>query len=530
MKFKMSSKLSLALFLICLLSVHECFDVLTKAKKAVAECKNSVQNLVSSTTEAVQSMRENAENILNDISSQEAQAYKIKDAIKRKIVLVGLQSNKKVLKKNQKKLNGLAKVGYKEDAQKLKSMKQAQRSRRNKNKALKNRKQLGVEKLMGVLKKPTSKKKLKTIVKQVILAPARRGNHKGGKAPAKGRKLSKKGSKRGAKRTTKSSTPSGSKIAETCLNSFMDSIPPTFCWKKGDDAGKIPSVCPHNWTRSLALCFQNCRSGYSLWGGICWEQCTGGRKNCGAVCGRGSCWKFWNWRAKKSYIPQSITNFDSRVGCPEGEYKVGAMCYRDCGKVGLTNCGIGACAADTSSCIKGIINMAIDFLSSLATFIGFIATFGAGGAAIKAATSVAKKVGQTVKKFSGKIKQAMNTFKRINKNPKVKKGFISKVTAKAKKYLSKEFEGKAIATVGDICSQVGDQLMTKVEQPPQEGFNWESVDLTGISSTVGKCKGAKSDSGKMECAGAILDMIAKIDPTGLAGMAAAFMKPVCEGV
>lgn len=185
----------------------------------------------------------------------------------------------------------------------------------------------------------------------------------------------------------------------------------------------------------------------------------------------------------------------------------------------MTNCGIGACAASTASCIKGIISIAIDFLTSLVQFIGFIATFGAGSAITTSLKSATKGIASTAKKMNSKIKQAMNSFKRINKNPRAKKGFLNKVTEKAKKYLAKEFKGKAISIVGQICSQVGDDLMTKVEEPPKQNFDWESVDPTGMVSALNRCKGAgKSDTSNMECAGAVLDMISQVDPTGLAGI------------
>ncbi len=42
-----------------------------------------------------------------------------------------------------------------------------------------------------------------------------------------------------------------------------------------------------------------------------------------------------------SYIPKYLTNFDSRIPCDNGDYKSGALCYRDCKKASMINCGIG---------------------------------------------------------------------------------------------------------------------------------------------------------------------------------------------
>lgn len=62
--------------------------------------------------------------------------------------------------------------------------------------------------------------------------------------------------------------------------------------------------------------------------------------------------KPWKIRAKKSYVVKSLTMFSGV--CPEGRYKSGALCYKDCKVIGMSNCGIGACARDSKSCGKGI--------------------------------------------------------------------------------------------------------------------------------------------------------------------------------
>ena len=121
----------------------------------------------------------------------------------------------------------------------------------------------------------------------------------------------------------------------TCLNAFLKSIPPSFCFKKGADAGRIPSICPTNYQKILTLCYEQCTSGYYHFGGVCYQQC-GDYKDIGLICTKGISDWFW----KKSYVPHSITFFDKNVLCNDGEYKMGALCYRDCNKIGMTNCGI----------------------------------------------------------------------------------------------------------------------------------------------------------------------------------------------
>ena len=122
-----------------------------------------------------------------------------------------------------------------------------------------------------------------------------------------------------------------------CLKGVMASIPPSFCYKKNGDAGKIPTGCPSGWFRSVALCYKNCKEGYKHVLGVCWQKkCPKGYKDHGLTC-----FKF-NWlksktKVKDSYVPSSMNNFDSRIPCPDEHYKSGALCYRNCNKAGLVN-------------------------------------------------------------------------------------------------------------------------------------------------------------------------------------------------
>ena len=132
----------------------------------------------------------------------------------------------------------------------------------------------------------------------------------------------------------------GAKLVATCMTALMSSIPPEFCWKKGADAGVIPTGCPSGYYRSLALCYEYCRAGYYVVLGVCWAYCEPGYIDHGATCYK----NFFRWYFKPTYMAGSLTNFDSRVPCPSGMYRSGALCYRDCNNIGMVNCGIGACS------------------------------------------------------------------------------------------------------------------------------------------------------------------------------------------
>ena len=173
-------------------------------------------------------------------------------------------------------------------------------------------------------------------------------------------------------------------------------MPPDFCWKMGEDYGVIPTGCPYGYFRSNALCYQNCQRGYTFISGVCWEEtCQIGYANRTNSCYR----SLFKWYFKKSYIPSSITNLSSLVPCPKGMYRErgGALCYRDCGNIGLLNCGIGACSAIYSKCAESISRIK-DVFQGIANAISFVATL-EGSSGMKAAKSAIKtgitRIGKT---------------------------------------------------------------------------------------------------------------------------------------
>lgn len=94
----------------------------------------------------------------------------------------------------------------------------------------------------------------------------------------------------------------GNKISEAmrhCYKGFLERIPPTFCYKKNADFGKIPTDCPPNYFRSLAMCYENCKSGYYYWGGVCYENCKAGYANHPLSCFK----NIFDFYFKGSYVP-----------------------------------------------------------------------------------------------------------------------------------------------------------------------------------------------------------------------------------
>lgn len=323
---------------------------------------------------------------------------------------------------------------------------------------------------------------------------------------------------RKAKSKTKGIDMAG--MAKDCLKTLMDSVPPDFCWKKGADAGIIPTGCPTGYFRFLALCYENCSSGYYFVIGVCWSNCDSGYRDDGLTCYK----SFFHWYFKYSYIPKSITNFSDRIPCPSGMYRFLALCYRDCNNIGLVNCGIGACAADSTTCASKLVGMVQSVVEGIATLISTVLTGGAS-AAVKAGL-------KTGLKALGKA--ALNAIKSrmIKLLTSVSKKAIINRAKSAIKSKVKDY-AKAVATeafLQTFCQGVWDDNIKKLSvgtPDVTEDSVLSSIDIFNVSGIVQDCKDNSSDAG-LKCATTVVQSLSGLDPTGILTIAGAFMNPVCD--
>jgi hypothetical protein len=178
--------------------------------------------------------------------------------------------------------------------------------------------------------------------------------------------------------------------------------------------------------------------------------------------------------------------------------------------------------------------MAVDFLISLGQAVAFVASFGADSEATGGFDAAKVSVEDGFDKLgSGAIDAAVKSFQAVLQR-EGKQAFIEDITDYAIKNLAK-FTATTVATavVTTICQNVGNQLLNKMDAgTPASGLqiNWQNFDPTGISGAVTSCKGVVTTNNQINCAQAVLNAVAFVDPTGLAGMAAAVMAPVCAGV
>ena len=329
-------------------------------------------------------------------------------------------------------------------------------------------------------------------------------------------------------RSTESGSGEGGRevagLAKACFQAAISAVPGEFCWKKGADFGKIPTGCPANWERHLALCFEKCKSGYTHFGGVCWEVCSGGYKNIGLICSK----SFFTWHWKRSYIPSSLTNFNSRIPCPDGMYKGGALCYRDCNKIGMTNCGIGACSSDSTACGFKIAGMVVETIVTIGGLVLDVISLGSTKGLTTAAKTAASKLG---KEGLRKAFLRSKTFieKQVTSNLK---SFAKSIAQKAKKFLAKQLMDRYTEfQVEQFCENTvkGIREIAGKKNEPTDSF--KGIDFLGVLGAAKTCSKPLADTNaKLECAKGVLEAVGTLDPTGIIGLAAAFVNPICEGV
>jgi hypothetical protein len=317
------------------------------------------------------------------------------------------------------------------------------------------------------------------------------------------------------------------KLASACINALSKSIPPKFCYKKGADFGVIPTGCPKGYFRSLALCYEYCKPGWKHILGICYKGCDKGYSDHGL-----SCYKsLFRWYFKSSKIPSSLTNFSSKIPCPGDMYRSAALCYRDCNIIGLSNCGIGACATNTKKCLLTVANMAFKVLKGLYTAAVTIASFGTASAGTMAAKVAVKAGVKALGKAAAKAaaKASMASLKKV-----LSGGFqktIKKIALNQLKRSKKVLIGKMKAkAVGVVCLNVWNSMIKKTEKSkgPSDFSDKliDTVDVLGVKGVVKSC--SDTSDGGLKCAKGIVNSLEAFDPTGLLTIVSAFLEPVCN--
>lgn len=377
---------------------------------------------------------------------------------------------------------------------------------------------------------------------------------------------------------------STTQVIQFCTQGFVRVTPPEFCWKPSYHNTEIPTKCKAGYHHWGAECFQNCKAGYHwVSGGTCWEDCTKPYRSEGLVCYK----NFHTWHTKKSYWAKRKTHFSSTSECNyEDQYKSGALCYKKCATYSqlpnsMTNCGGHACSQSPGACSKVIFDMIKSIGKAIVNIAAMVVTAGAAGVAISTAKTVYSVVSvvavPAAKALANKIMQKVKGDKltEIGRNLKdsimrVDKEEFKRQSARWAQKLIKEAEGGIAAAqaakfdsayVNNLCQdlagayydQIGKDADAAMKETLKKTRGWtipniseRSIPLAGM--TVNEAAQTAVDAipgvhafddcnpshmkftgdSRVGCAKAALEVAAFIDPTGLAGVASAFMHRTCE--
>lgn len=167
------------------------------------------------------------------------------------------------------------------------------------------------------------------------------------------------------------------------------------------------------------------------------------------------------------------------------------------------------------------MNMVMEIGFSIASIAALAATGGAAAPAVVAGQQVAKAMGRQMAMKTAKytarglLRAGKNRFTNV-----VLKNFKKKFTRA--EIAQTAAEGWAENAVKNFCNEYAKASYNRMD-PNYQAFDPKQLDPTGTATAVGKCK----DDSATSCAGAIVSAVGTFDPTGLMGVAAAFMHDNC---
>merc|ERR1719336_3519344 len=324
----------------------------------------------------------------------------------------------------------------------------------------------------------------------------------------------------------------------------LDNLPVPFCWKQ-HPGGRTPGCKGDNWTRHEAMCYEDCRDGYSgpvL--GVCYERCRSGYRDDGLTCFKRKSVLNFYW--KKSYVTKQATLLGDRAGCDDGWYKQGGECYQHCSEIsfGLVNCGIGACSYDSGACIEEIGDMTLSVAKGVFQAVTFVASYGE----IYSASKLMQLGREPFMKASPKMMEVARKTWHKTVEAFTDGNWLDELRGNVKHGIQTRFENEGKQEYIDILNEhkawdtVANRVVDNYQRQITEAHRMSDNIGTNLYSTLGvtqvyqNCKNMEiDDNGNVHgttndaiaCANAAMGFINTFDWTGLTTIAMAFLKPQC---
>jgi hypothetical protein len=301
----------------------------------------------------------------------------------------------------------------------------------------------------------------------------------------------------------------GLEAAGGCISAFYDTFAGDFCWKR--KSSLYPSMC---------------QCGYSFYKGVCYESCPSGSKF-----SRGECISYADGTRKRMKYVSDTRN--AAFLCKSGYKKQNGLCKESCDLYNMVDCGVAACAKDSTTCGMTIFNMIFGVFMAVFQIVIAVMTIGQGGGFFK-----------NVKKFF----TDGNFLKKIwNKAKEQAKEALETLTdpEKLNEFMADYLKSVALSNL-NLCKEIANELMKRSAKGPQEVPDVpvaekiltnpviENLPGGSIASAIydvtKECNGGSS----LDCAKSVMGLIGELDPTGVLGgvldMAKNFMHPGCDEV
>ena len=320
-------------------------------------------------------------------------------------------------------------------------------------------------------------------------------------------------------------------IASACFTGLMSAVPPDFCYKKGGDFGTLPQTCNASWTYAAGICVKCKEANHTFKAGFCWEPCPENYVD-KVVCVNG-----FSVKPKKFYLPETAL-----PTCNRTEYKVLALCYRDCLYGFMVNCGPMSCSMNKATCLSGLVNLALDVLVAYTQSVMFfcslgLLTFNIGSYNLMrtALFNLSEKLGfDLINKNFFKLRDWINTY--IGGNQ-----LITFVSSKAAKAIGDNYNLTLVdKDTNFLCTAWGDVILQKMNSMDSANITMSDIDPINLKHTIAACKDVsffkddpnlddtQNQNVRIACAKEALETVSVMDPTGMLSIASALAKPVCD--
>jgi len=193
--------------------------------------------------------------------------------------------------------------------------------------------------------------------------------------------------------------------------------------------------------------------------------------------------------------------------------------------IGMINCGIGACSANSATCTAQVINITFEVVGGIVDFIEAIVTAGAS-LTDEAQALIQDGISDWITSYGDSNAQAANTIiTNLVSTPSYLKRYAEKVTDQL---ASTYIPGVSTKDLQDICFYVVAQSSINVSDATDVSLS-ATYDFAGADSLLYPCSGDMSvPDEKYNCASLILNYISLIDTTGIISIASAVANPICE--